>query len=77
MYCGKTPEIILRRLCTLKLVFVLISVDINEILQDLEVLQEVSAGDFVASDLLFHQAVWGQEERHQSGQGRLKITIDV
>lgn len=46
-------------------------------LHDLEVLQEISAGDFVASDFLFHQLLWSQEERHQLGQPRLKIPVDV
>lgn len=51
--------------------------DFNKILQDLEVLQKISAGDFVAADLLLHQSFWGQEERHQLGQRPLKIPIDV
>lgn len=49
----------------------------TKILQDLEVLQEISAGHFVASDLLLYQSVRGQEERDQLGQRPLKFPIDV
>lgn len=46
-------------------------------MQNLEVLQQISAGDFVASNLLLHQSVWSQEERHQLSQLPLKVSIDV
>lgn len=44
---------------------------------DLEVLQKISAGDFVASDFLFHQSLRSQKERHQLGQTSLKFPVDV
>ena len=47
------------------------------ILHYLEVLQKISAGDFVASNLLFYKSVWSEEERHQIGQLFLKLSIDV
>lgn len=46
-------------------------------MQNLEVLQQISAGDFVASNLLLHQSVWSQEERHQLSQLPLKVSVDV
>lgn len=49
----------------------------SKILPDLEVLQEIPAGDFIASDLFLHQSLWSQQERHQIGQLLLKIIIDV
>lgn len=45
--------------------------------QNLEVLQQVSAGDFAAADLLLHQPVGGQEEGHQLGQLPLEVAVDV
>lgn len=49
----------------------------GEILQNLEVLHKISAGDFVPSNLLLHQSLWGQQQRHQFGQFTLKIIINV
>lgn len=46
-------------------------------MQNLEVLQQISAGDFVASNLFFHQSVWSQEERHQFSQLLLKVRVNV
>lgn len=53
------------------------ALEFTKILQDLEVLQKISAGDFVSSYLLLYQPVWGQEERHQPGQLPFKIIINV
>lgn len=54
-----------------------VGVDSIKIVQNLEVLQQISAGDFVAPNLFFHQSVWSQEERHQLSQLPLKVSVDV
>lgn len=45
--------------------------------QNLEVLQQVSASDFAAADLLLHQSLGGQEEGHQLGQLPLEVIVNV
>jgi hypothetical protein len=47
------------------------------VLAHLEILHQVPAGDLVPADLLLHQSVGGQEERHQLRQVSLKVVIDV
>lgn len=45
--------------------------------QNLKVLQQVSAGDFAAADLLLHQPLGGQQEGHQLGQLPLEVIVNV